>query len=611
MTSAPDLPDLAESVNTWLKGFGEALEHAEPDAVIALLSADASWRDVLALSWNIHTFYGVGQIRTALEAYLPNAKVSSLGISRKVTPRRVVRGGIEVIEALVRFETSAGASEGVIRLVETDGALLAWTVLTALDEISGFPERMGGRNDNVASHHRDFGAPNWLDRRQVEARYEDRDPAVLVIGAGQAGLAAAARLRQLSVDTLVVDRIARIGDNWRQRYHSLVLHNEVWANHFPYMPFPDTWPTYVPKDLLADWLESYAKFMELNVWTSTNFLGATYDEANGRWNVRLRLVDGTERTIHPRHVVMAMGVSGIPHVPAIDGLDQYQGEVFHTSQFNEGHRFSGRRVLVLGTGTSGHDVAQDLCSHGAEVTIVQRSATTVVTVGPDAAGKVYSSYREGNPTEVTDLITVATPYPALRHSYQLMTKELAEIDRQLLDGLKSIGLKLDYGSDNTGFQMKYLRTGGGYYLDVGCAQLLIDRKIALMQFDQIARFTATGITRTDGTTENYDAVVLATGYLGQQEVVRRLFDDSIAKKVGPIWGYDNEGELQAMWRRTGQPGLWFTAGSLAQSRIYSKFLGLQIKACEEGLISSHLPVGEPTGSLREEDLNDLIETSPV
>ena len=239
-------------------------------------------------------------------------------------------------------------------------------------------------------------------------------------------------------------------------------------------------------------------------------------------------------------------------------------------------------MIVLGTGTSGHDVAQDLWSHGAEVTLVQRSATTVVTVGPDAAGKVYSIYREGNPTEVTDLINIATPYPVLRHSYQLLTRELAEIDRRLLDGLKSVGFKLDYGEDNTGFQMKYLRRGGGYYLDVGCSQLLIDGKVGLIQFSDIDSFTATGVRLADGTTIDADAVVFATGYFGQQELVRRLFGDAIADRVGLIWGYDDEGELRNMWRRTRQPGLWFIAGSFAQCRIYSKYLALQIKACEVG-----------------------------
>jgi cation diffusion facilitator CzcD-associated flavoprotein CzcO len=610
MAPASDTGRLAESVDAWLAQFGHALERADLPAAMSLLSADVYWRDVLALTWDVHTFYGAEQVRAALAAWLPAAKLRGLRLSRRTPPHRVTRAGTAAIEVLVDFEVAAGRGSGVIRLVEpagTDG-LTGWTVLTALDELSDFPERAGAGAVQPASHRRDFGEPNWLDRRIADAQYDDRDPAVLIIGAGQAGLSTAARLRQLGVDTLVVERNPRIGDNWRLRYHSLVLHNEVWANHLPYLPFPETWPTYIPKDLVADWFESYAEFMELNVWTSTEFLGASFDPDTELWTARLTLADGGERVLRVRHVVMASGISGIPYRPTIAGLAEYRGETFHTSQFNEGARFAGRRVLVLGTGTSGHDVAQDLWSHGAEVTLVQRSATTVVTVGPDAAGKVYSIYREGNSTEVTDLINIATPYPVLRHSYQLLTRELADIDRRLLDGLTSVGFKLDYGEDNTGFQMKYLRRGGGYYLDVGCSQLLIDGQVGLIQFSDIDSFTAAGVRLADGTTLDADAVVFATGYLGQQELVRRLFGDAIADRVGPIWGYDDEGELRNMWRRTGQPGLWFIAGSFAQCRIYSKYLALQIKACEVGLISELPRDGEPRGALRPADLTDLISS---
>jgi cation diffusion facilitator CzcD-associated flavoprotein CzcO len=610
MASVPESSELTSAVNNWLNSFADALARSDLASALDLLSADVYWRDLLAVTWDVHTFYGADQVRIAFQAYLPMAQLSRLRLSSGTEPRRVVRAGVSTIEALVDFEVVAGRGRGVIRLIEPDGTgkLVGWTLMTALDELAGLPEGPDGRRAQ-AWYGRDFAAPNWLEQRTADARYDDRNPTVLVIGAGQAGLAVAARLRQAGVDTLVVDRHDRVGDNWRRRYHSLVLHNEVWANHLPYMPFPDTWPTYIPKDLLADWFEAYAEFMELNVWTSTEFTAASFDPARELWTARLRRADGSERTLTARHIVMASGVSGIPHQAAIDGFDAYQGEVFHTSAFDESSRYSGKRVIVVGTGTSGHDVAQDLWSHGAEVTLVQRSATTVVTVGPDAAGKVYSIYREGNPTEVTDLINIATPYPVLRHSYQLLTGELAELDKEMLDGLKSVGFKLDYGADNTGFQMKYLRRGGGYYLDVGCAQLLIDRKVGLLQFSDIASFTASGLRLADGTSLDADAVVLATGYLGQQELVRRLFGDAVAEKVGPIWGFDDEGELRNMWRRTGQPGLWFTAGSLAQCRIYSKFLALQIKAREAGVLPAQAPAGQPRGALRDADLTDLMTSA--
>ena len=104
---------------------------------------------------------------------------------------------------------------------------------------------------------------------------------MLVVGGGQAGLSIAARLTQLQVDTLIVDREARIGDNWRNRYHALVLHNQVHVNHLPYMHFPPTWPTYIPKDKLAAWFEAYVESMELNYWTGTEFEGGSVRRTGG------------------------------------------------------------------------------------------------------------------------------------------------------------------------------------------------------------------------------------------------------------------------------------------------------------------------------------------
>jgi cation diffusion facilitator CzcD-associated flavoprotein CzcO len=591
----------------WVRRIDAAVRSGRPEAVIVLLDPDAYWRDVLALTWDLHTFYGTAQIAEALGRTLPTARARRFALDDTMPPRVVTRVGREVIEAVFRFETDRGHCRGVVSLTGSEAGparTRAWTLLTELDRLARVPD-VEAEPAPAAPASRDFCAPSWRERRIAEASYHDRDPAVLIVGAGQAGLAIAARLRRFGVDALIVDRGRRVGDNWRTRYDALVLHNEIWANHLPYLPFPETWPTYIPKDMLADWFEAYATFMELNVWTCADFLGGEWDPARRAWNVRVRRGDGGERRLHPRHVVMAAGVSSIPYRPHVEGLAGFAGEVLHASDFRSGNSFAGRRVTVIGAGTSGHDIAQELCSRGADVTLVQRSPSTVVNVGPDNAGKVYSLYRQGRPTEASDLLNIAVPYPLLRQGYQLLTRELAEQDAALLDGLRRVGFRLDFGTDNTGFQMKYLRKGGGYYLNVGCSQLLADGRIKLLQHRDIVRFTAAGALLADGRTHGADVVVLATGYLGQQEVVRRLFGDAVAERVGPIWGYDEEGELRNMWRRTAQPGLWFTAGSLAQCRIFSKYLALQILACEAGELPLERPAGGPAGAIRPADLADL------
>ncbi len=578
---------IATAAQDWLARLETALAAGDKAALARLFVADGYWRDVLALTWRIETIAGAKQIAPALGAHAARARPTAFELAPgRAAPRRVTRAGTEAIEAIFRFETAEGRGSGVVRLMPDladGGTPKAWTLLTALDEIKGHEERLGKSRPSGAAYSRDFRGPNWLDSRTAAAAYADRDPAVLVVGAGQAGLSIAARLGQLQVDALIVDRERRIGDNWRHRYHALVLHNQVHVNHLPYMPFPPTWPAYIPKDKLAAWFEAYADSMELNCWTDSEFLGGRYDETTGRWSVALRRPDGTTREMHPRHVVMATGASGIPNVPEIPTLKNFGGTVMHASRYQDGEAWRGKRAIVIGTGTSGHDIAQDLHGAGAHVTLVQRSTTMVVNVEPSAQ-LPYALYDEGPSLEDCDLITTSMPLPLARKSHVLLTEQAKKLDQALLDALARVGFRLDFGDDGTGWQFKYLTRGGGYYFNVGCSELIVSGEIGLVQFSDIAEFVADGARLRDGKMLHADLIVLATGYKGQEHLVRKLFGHHVAARVGPIWGFGQELELRNMFARTAQPGLWFIAGSFAQCRIYSKYLGLQIKASELGLL---------------------------
>ena len=335
------------------------------------------------------------------------------------------------------------------------------------------------------------------------------------MGAGQAGLAIAARLGLLGVDTLIVDKRARVGDIWRERYHSLALHNQVKLNHMPYLPWPPNWPKYLPKDMIAGWLETYSWAMECNVWTNTEFLGGDYDDAKGEWIVRVRKADGTERTMRPRHLVMANGIAGRPLRPRLPGLDSFKGKVIHTHDYREGAQWKGRKVLVVGAGTSGHDVAQDLHGHGAQVKIIQRGSATVASV--KAAGMVHSVYYDEDlPLEECDMIAAASSYPLLVKGYQAAVVKMKEVDKDLLDGLAARGFKLDWGEDETGHQMKFRRRHGGYYLNCGCSNLVISGEVGLLQHEDTAHFVDNGLLMRDGTVEEADLIVTATGYQSQE-----------------------------------------------------------------------------------------------
>ena len=579
-------------VENWLKQFEGALIQSDDTLLASLFHYDSYWRDVLALSWRIMTVIGADAILNELKAFNPLTKPSNFRIDNDRTePRRVTRAGTEAIEAIFAFETDAGRGSGVLRLVpdaDESNEVRAWTLLTAIEEIKGHEEQLGRKRPSGKVHSRDFRGPNWLDARKAAVAYANHDPTVLVVGGGQAGISIAARLAQLKVDTLIVDRYPRVGDNWRDRYHALVLHNQVHVNHLPYMPFPPNWPAYIPKDKLAAWFEAYVESMELNYWTGTEFAGGTYDEKDGRWSVLLRRIDGTSCEMHPRHVVMATGVSGIPHIPDIPALSNCKGAILHSSEYNEGGAWSGKSALVIGSGNSGHDIAQDLYSSGAKVTLVQRSPTLIVNVEPSAQLQ-YALYGEGPSLEDCDLITTSMPLPLARKSHILLTEEARKLDTELLDGLARVGFKLDFGEDGTGWQFKYLTRGGGYYFNVGCSDLIVRGDIGLVQFSEIASFVAEGARMHTGETLAADLVVLATGYKGLEDLVRELFGDDVAKRVGPIWGFgEDEHELRNMFTRTAQPGLWFIAGSFAQCRIYSKYLALQILAQELGLLPAGL-----------------------
>jgi cation diffusion facilitator CzcD-associated flavoprotein CzcO len=575
--------DIAVSAENWLAQFESAL--TDGDALKALFHRDGFWRDVLALSWKLQTLNGADAILKELPALAVRALPKNFRIDPdRAAPRRVRRAGTNCIEAIFKFETAVGRGHGILRLIPDQAhgnRLKAWTLLTALEELKGFEEQLERSRPRGQAYSRDFRGPNWLDQRNASAGYADRDPTVLVVGGGQAGLAIAARLKQLHVDTLIVDRWPRIGDNWRKRYHALTLHNQVQVNHLPYMPFPPSWPVYIPKDKLANWFEAYVDAMELNYWTSTEFVSAAYDEAQARWTVVLRR-DSTTRDMHPRHIVMATGVSGIPNLPDIPSLKNFAGPVVHSSRYDDGENFHGKRALVIGTGNSGHDIAQDLYSSGAEVTLVQRSSTLITNIEPSAQ-LAYSAYNEGT-LEDNDLIAASMPLVLARRSHQMITEQSKQLDKELLDGLERIGFRLDFGDDGTGWQFKYLSRGGGYYFNVGCSNLVAEGAIKLAQFADIESFVADGALKKNGDTLKADLIVLATGYRPQEELVKKLFGEAVAARVGPIWGFGDEQELRNMYTRTRQPGLYFIAGSLAQCRINSKYLALQIKAIEEGLL---------------------------
>src|SRR5215212_8430565 len=551
----------AAEVGDWLSRFESALTEGDSAAAAELFADESFWRDLVAFTWNITTVEHPAGVKDMLDHTLAHTKPRGF----RATEEPAVTEG--VTEAWIEFETETGRGNGHLRL--KDGK--AWTLLTALSELKGHEERVGvGRRRGVA-HGADPDRETWLEQRRREAEELgfERQPYVVIVGGGQGGIALGARLRQLDVPTIIVERNERPGDSWRKRYKSLCLHDPVWYDHLPYIKFPENWPVFSPKDKIGDWLEMYTRVMELNYWSSTTAKSAKYDVDAGEWQVVVER-DGADVTLRPKQLVLATGMSGKPHVPEIPGMDVFKGDQHHSSLHPGPDAYEGKRCVVIGSNNSAHDICAALWEAGADVTMVQRSSTHIVrsaTLMEVGLGALYSyeAVAAGITTEKADLVFASLPY-RIMHEFQIpLYEQMRERDADFYARLEKAGFEHDWGDDGSGLFMKYLRRGSGYYIDVVPA---------------------------DGTELPADLVVYATGYGSMNGWVADLISPEAADEVGKVWGLGSdtpkdpgpwEGEERNMWKPTQQEGLWFHGGNLHQSRHYSLSLALQLKARCEGL----------------------------
>ncbi|KAI4273562.1 MAG: hypothetical protein LQ337_004544 [Flavoplaca oasis] len=596
----PEPTDPQAVASAWLEGFNHLI--TGHDQNIKAFFLDASyWRDLLCTTWNFHTYYGSSKIMSVLKGSDQKCRVQLLELDLSSDIKKPTlcpidfHGSLQGVQAFLKVETKLGRGRGLVKLVQDardGGKWKAFILFTTLEQLEGHEESINARRPTGVEHGSHPGRLNWQERRLVEANCEGSyEPTVLIIGAGQGGLTIAARLKQLSIPTLIIDRNERIGDNWRNRYHQLVLHDSVWYDHMPYLNFPPNWPIFTPKDKLAEWFDTYAKALELNVWTKTSLTSSTWDEGERQWTLTVkRQSNGRDetRTLHPRHVIQATGHSGEPYFPShIKGLDSFKGDrLVHSSQFTGPQpNTQGKKAVIVGCCNSGHDIAQDYYEHGYEVTMVQRSSTLVVScenlIDVDMKG-VYSE--SGPPIEDADILSMSTPNAVGARLKVDNTKETNRRDAPLLRGLQAAGFALDNGPEGAGLFAKYLHRGGGYYIDVGASQLIAEEKIKIKQGQEIERVNPHSLTFADGSELEADEIVFATGYQNMRETARKIFGDKLADRVKDVWGFDDEGETRTMWRRTGHPGFWFFGGNLALCRFYSRLLALQIKALELGLM---------------------------
>lgn len=575
-----------------LATFGAALAGGDVDRAVACFQEDCFWRDLVTFTWNIKTMEGREQVRDMLVSQLAKVKPSNWTIAKGEDATE----SDGLLDGWISFETAVARGYGHIRL--KDGKI--WTLLTTMAELKGHEEKAGFDRPLGARHGHGKDRPTWKEEREKEAAELGfkTQPHTLIIGGGQGGIALGARLRQLGVPTIIVEKNERAGDSWRKRYKSLCLHDPVWYDHLPYIDFPKNWPVFSPKDKIGDWLEMYTKVMELNYWCSTSAKSARYDDKAKEWTVIVER-DGKEITLKPKQLVLATGMSAKAIWPRFKGQNIFKGEQQHSSTHPGPDKYRGKKVVVIGSNNSAHDICAALWEGGADVTMVQRSSTHIVksdTLMDIGLSALYSeqAVENGMTTRKADMIFASLPYRIL-HEFQIpLYEKMKERDAKFYADLEKAGFMLDWGDDNSGLFMKYLRRGSGYYIDVGACDLVIDGSIKLKSGPGAAvqELTETGVKFVDGTELPADLVIYATGYGSMNGWAADLISQEVADKVGKVWGLGSnttkdpgpwEGEQRNMWKPTQQEALWFHGGNLHQSRHYSQYLSLQLKARQVGL----------------------------
>ena len=575
-------------LKNWIEKLDHALRHNNHEAAVNMFGKECYWRDILALTWNIRTMEGRKDIGAMLAATLPGAGMKNLRLEGKVT-----RVG-NCIEGWFVFDTKVARGKGHVRLREGVG----FTMLTTMQELKGHEEKQGQTRENGIVHGASLERKIWHeDKANEEAELGiTRQPYCVIVGGGQGGIALGARLKRLGVETIIIEKNKHAGDSWRNRYRSLVLHDPVWYDHLPYIPFPEHWPVFTPKNKIGDWLEMYCKIMELNYWSSSECKNASYNSESKTWMVRVER-NGKPITLRPKQLIFATGSYGPPRAISIKGQDLFRGQQYHSSIHQTSAGSEGKHCVVVGANSSAHDICADMWEHGAHVTMIQRTPTTIVrsqTLMKVAFADLYSqkAVKSGISVEKADMIFASTPFKLLPEAQRIIYKEIASKDSDLIERLNKVGFMTDYGEDQSGLMMKAFRTGSGYYIDVGCSDLIACGQVKVRSRVEIAEMKEHSVVLSDGTELPADVVVYATGYRPMNEWLASIISRDVADRVGPNWGYGSgvrgdpgpwEGELRNMWKPLKQESLWFHGGNLHLSRFYSQFLALQIKARSEAI----------------------------
>ncbi|KAJ3804067.1 hypothetical protein F5876DRAFT_91876 [Lentinula aff. lateritia] len=580
----PDPQEIWEIASGWLTKLGSNMPTEEFLENLFIpqfpqTGVNAYWRDILSLTWDIRTFAGISQIKKLLDKRLPLfPNETPLLIHKEYAALQWPLPDLVWIQFFFSFKIH-GTGSGI-----GSNEWKAYTVMTALVELEGYPERIGIYR-------------NITDRAQKHDVKQVPPLPVLIIGGGQSGLEIAARLQCLDVQYLVVEKAERLGGNWRSRYDSLQLHDPIcinecsyfWKKHSHYISFPANWPIFIHAKKMANFLESYASILDLNVSLGSEVKYAAFNEDTQIWTVTVEKQKMNETcNLTARHIIFATGVmGGEAEMPIYPGMNSFQGVMLHSLQYKNAANMRGKRVVVVGAGSSGHDICADLYAGGIDVTMFQRSSTCVVSTENGLRVLLDGLYEEnGPPTEIADLVNASIPNLVMVQLGRIQTEYICQLDKDILNALHTRGFQTNRGYMDAGPVLSAWHNASGYYLNVGASQLIADGKIKLKSGGNVAKIAEDKVFFDDGSHLEADVIIFATGFGEARVSMRRICGEEAYKKMKPVWGMDDEGEMQGMYKDMGIPGLWCMMGNLALCRFYSKHVALQIKAMETGIFTA-------------------------
>lgn len=605
--------DADKIATAFVQLFNKAVEAQDFLSISQLLHEDGHWKDVELLTWDIRTFRGHEKILKMLKERLPMTGIKNIGINYEAPPLKETLGDdLTFVLFHVVFDFVHGTGSGVIRLsplaAKTGTAdelvdVNVWKIYcigTTLETIDGWDPEFG---DKMRYQRGKVHDPEGKNRSYAELRVDELNrepnPTVVIVGAGNCGLAMAARCKVLGISHLIVEKEDKAGYSWGARYKSLSLHGPTFTNHLPCIPFPHWFPIFLPAQQLSKFLEHYAEMMDLNIWTKSVIDGhnAAYDDESGRWNLTVTREDGVKHVLHPKHLMLATGISGTtPNMPKVPGMEVFQqngGIVNHSSVHKTGSDWAGKKCIIVGAATSAHDISYELSESGCDVTMIQRSATHIMSVEKGIRhfykSREFTNRKEGQRVEMADAANfLRHPFTVEYELLQRAQQQARGIDHEMLENLKKVGYRLHDGYHGGGAYSLVFFDYGGYYWDTGCIKLITDGKIKLVH-SELDHFTETGVVYKDGTEQVADVVIFATGYMDSKSAIQALMGDDMANKCNERWEKGNaffigpEGNSVVHYRPLAQKGLWSMFHQFAFNRFHSARLGLRLKAEELGI----------------------------